>query len=242
MKSNKVALVTGSGQRIGRYIALALADIGYDVAICYHRSAEGAMATKREVTKKGVKAIVVKADIRVRRDVKRMITKVYGTMGRLDLLVNNAAIFPEATPFLSVSDHQWNNVLQTNLTSHFMCSQEAGKFMSKQKQGKIINIASLGASVAWKDHSAYCVSKAALVMLTKVMAKALAPAIQVNAIAPGSIRIPGETGKKHLSPWKIPLACHGNPDDITRAVIFLAEHAEYLTGQVINVDGGASLL
>lgn len=242
-KNNKVALITGSGHRLGRRIALALAERGYDVVINYLNSRKQALETGRTIRRLGREALVVRADVRKRREVRRMVEMARKRFGNIDLLVNNAAIFPKRTDFLSVTDRMWHDVLNANLYSCFLCAQEVARSMVRNKRGRIINVASLGGIKAWKNHVPYSVAKAGLIMLTRAMAKSLAPYITVNAIAPGTILIPGEeTGRHaHPAPEHIPLGKYGMPEDITRTVLFLAESAPYMTGQVIPVDGGLSI-
>lgn len=162
--------------------------------------------------------------------------------GRLDLLVNNAAIFPPPKKFIDISDELWNNVISTNLTGQFYCARAAGKIMG-QRGGKIINFASLGGLQVWQDYIAYNVAKAGVIMLTKALSKALAPKVTVNAIAPGTILIPGEESGnvRHVEEIKIPLKRYGSAKDIIGALLYLA-HADYVTGQILVVDGGRAVL
>ncbi len=238
----KVALVTGSGRRLGRQSALALAGDGWNVVINYGHSAKEASRTMREVKALGVDAICVKADIRNSGQVDRMFRRALDRFGRIDLLVNNAAIFPPSKKFVDISDELWNYVISTNLTGQFYCARAAARAMGN-RGGKIINFASLGGLQVWPEHIAYNVAKAGVVMLTRALSKALAPKVTVNAIAPGTIIIPGEerAGMKHIEEKKVPLKRYGGAGDITSAVLYLA-HADYVTGQIIVVDGGRSVL
>lgn len=240
---SQVAIVTGSGRRLGRKIAIALAENGFDIVINYNRSRTEAIKTERAIKKIGRKCITIKADVTKRVQVQRMIKQTLRTFGKIDLLVNNAAVFTPPVDLLDVTDTMWNGVMDTNLKSLFICGQTAAAVMMKQKSGKIINIASLGAFQAWPKHIPYCVSKAGVVMLTKVMAKSLAPHITVNAIAPGTVIIPSEESGDihHPSIEKIPLKKYGKPSDITDAVVFLAKSSDYITGQIICVDGGVTI-
>jgi 3-oxoacyl-[acyl-carrier protein] reductase len=240
----KVALVTGSGRRLGRQIAIALAEAGFDIVVNYNQSKDEAKKTLRKVEEFGREAIAIKADITNSGQVRKMVEKAIEKFGQIDVLVNNAAIFPKPVKFWEITDELWDRVIDTNLKGQFLCSREVVKYMLERKKGKIINIASLGGLQVWTEHIAYNVAKAGLIMLTKAMAKALAPYITVNAIAPGTIIIPGEeTGEiKHISERKIPLKRYGKPSDITDVVVFLATKGDYITGQVIAVDGGRSIL
>jgi NAD(P)-dependent dehydrogenase (short-subunit alcohol dehydrogenase family) len=238
-----VALVTGGGRRLGRRIVIALAENGFDLAINYNRSRIDAMATLRAVKGTGREGFLVRADVRKRRQVRQMVQLILDRFGRIDLLVNNAAIFHPPTDLFKISDRLWNDVLSTNLYGSFICAQEVSKHMTKRKSGKIINIASVGGLSAWSGHIPYCVSKAGLIMLTRTLARALGPDITVNAIAPGTIIIPKEENIKshHPSVERIPLKKYGQPSDIVEAVLYLARSASYVTGQVIAVDGGATV-
>lgn len=237
-----VALVTGSGRRLGRQIALALAKDGWDVVLNYNHSKEPAMKTLLEIRNFGVNCIAVKADIKDSKQVDAMFERAFKTFDRLDLLVNNAAIFPPPVKFEGISDELWRFVLDTNLTGQFYCARAAARIMA-ERGGKIINLASLGGLQVWQEHIAYNVAKAGVIMLTKAMAKALAPKITVNAVAPGTIIIEGEeSGEiRHIETEKIPLKRYGKPEDIKAAVLYLA-HADYVTGQVLVIDGGRAIL
>ncbi|MBL7995791.1 SDR family oxidoreductase [bacterium] len=240
---NQIAVVTGSGRRLGRKIAIALAEYGFDIVINYNQSKSAALKTVRDIRKLGRRCIAVKADVTKITHVRRLMKETVRTFGKLDVLVNNAAIFPPPTELRRISEALWDTVMNTNLKSSFLCAQEASSYMIKRKSGRIINIASLGAYQTWPKHIPYCVSKAGLVMLTKVLAKALAPHITVNAVAPGTIIIPNEESNSivHPSIEKIPLKKYGKPSDITDMVVFLALSSKYITGQVIKVDGGATV-
>lgn len=234
-----VALVTGAGKRLGRQIALALAQNGFDVVVNYHASAEGAASTVRAVRKAGQRAHAIRADISQRRDVEAMISESYATFGRIDLLVNNSAVFRRAS-LKTATDAVWDEALGINLKGAFLTSQAVSPHMIRQGGGCIINIASLGGLQAWKEHLPYSISKAGVIMLTKILARELAPTIRVNAIAPGTIILPGEESAdlEHVPATKIPLGRYGKASDITDLVIFLATRAPYITGQIIAVDGG----
>ncbi|KAB2881431.1 SDR family oxidoreductase [bacterium] len=240
---NQIALITGSGRRLGRRIAIALAEYGFDIVINYNQSKSSALKTVRDIRKLGRRCIAVKADVTKITHVRRLMKETVKTFGKLDVLVNNAAIFPPPIELKRINETLWDTVIDTNLKSSFLCAQEASTYMIKRKSGKIINIASLGAYHTWPKHIPYCVSKAGIVMLTKVLAKALAPHITVNAVAPGTIIIPNEESSDiiHPSIEKIPLKKYGMPSDITDMVVFLALSSKYITGQVIKVDGGATI-
>jgi NAD(P)-dependent dehydrogenase (short-subunit alcohol dehydrogenase family) len=243
ISTSRVALVTGSARRLGRKIALALAEKGFDIVVNYHTSAADARETVKKITALGRQAIAVRADVSRRRDVQKMFERAMKTFGRLDVLINNAAILPAPRDVAALTEKEWRRVIDTNLTGSFFCAQAAAKIMMRQKSGQIINIASIGAFRSWRRYLAYNVSKAGVVMMTKTLARALAPDITVNAVAPGTIIIPGEeTGDDHEPPVdRIPQKKYGKPSDITDVIIFLVTSGEYITGQVFSVDGGLSI-
>ncbi|HNE84941.1 MAG TPA: SDR family oxidoreductase, partial [bacterium] len=237
-----VALITGSGKRLGRKMALALAEAGYDIIINYHQSANDARKLEKLIRQIGRQTAVIKADVRRSDHVKKMFKEAIKKFGKIDVLINNAAIFPKKTELPNIPESIWDDVIDSNLKSSFLCAQEAAKYMLRQKSGKIINIASLGAFLSWKNYIPYNVSKAGVVMLTRSLAKALAPDITVNAVAPGTIIVPEEEVlSEHLPTMdRIPMKKYGKPADITAAVLFLLQN-EYITGQIVGVDGGATI-
>lgn len=241
-EERRVALVTGSGRRLGRQSALALAKDGWDIVVNYAHSSKEASNTLKEIKALGVDAVSIKADITSSKQVDAMFNQTFGHFGRLDLLVNNAAIFPPARKFTEITDELWDYTISTNLTGQFYCARAAARLM-EERGGKIINFASLGGFQAWPEHISYNVAKAGVVMLTKSLSKALAPKITVNAIAPGTIIIPGEeSGEiRHIEEKKIPLRRYGEAGDIISALLYLA-NADYVTGQIIQVDGGRAIL
>lgn len=242
-KTNPVALVTGSGRRLGRDIVISLSEMGYDVVINYHRSRTSAIETARLIRDKGRRVIVVRADVSRKTDVSRLMNRTRSAFGRLDLLVNNAAIFTES-PFLKTSERIWNNTLDVNLKGTFLCCQAAVPLLLKSGGGRIINIASIGGVRALRKHVPYSISKAGVIMLTRILAKSLAPSILVNAVAPGSIELGRENDRKneHIPLGLIPLKRYGDVKDVTSLIQFLAKTSNYITGQIISVDGGASIL
>jgi NAD(P)-dependent dehydrogenase (short-subunit alcohol dehydrogenase family) len=240
--TNQVALVTGAGRRIGRVIALTLARAGAHVVVNYSQSAPEARDTAREISALGVEALTLKADVSKPAQVRRMFQTVDRRFERLDILVNNAGVF-FAAPWDQLTERDWDTVLDINLKGPFFCAQAAAAIMLRQGGGRIINISSLGGLRAWPSHMHYCSSKAGLIMLTRCLAKALGPKIVVNSVAPGSILFPGEkpsVGQRQSIPLT-PLRKAGRPEDIAATVLFLATAAEFITGQVIPVDGGQSI-
>ena len=239
---DKVALVTGGGRRIGRVIALTLARGGAHVVVNYNRSRAEAQAAAREIAALGVQAAALHADVSRPLQVEAMFRKLEKRFGRLDILVNNAAVFfPRAWNELKEKD--WDQILGTNLKGAFFCAQAAARLMMRQKSGAIINISSLGGLQAWPDYMHYCSSKAAVIMLTRCLAKALAPHVRVNSVAPGAILVPGEAHSAMIENVirTTPLEKAGGAQDIADVVLFLATHAGFITGQVFAVDGGKSI-
>jgi len=237
----KTALVTGGARRIGRQIALALAAAGADVAITYLRSGGEARQTVEDIRRRGVCGLRLGCDVREEKSVRDAIKKVAGEFGGLDLLVNNAAIY-ETVEFEKITVRQWDEMFATNARGPFLVSQAALKTL-RQRHGRIIHLGSLGGLRPWATHAHYCASKAALTMLTQVMAKALAPEIAVNCVAPGMIDMgDGRDGAflRRIAD-KTPMQRNGNAEEVVRAVMFFATAPQFITGQVLVVDGGLGL-
>ena len=236
----KVALVTGAAKRIGRSVALRLASEGADVVVNYRSSKREADDVVAQIAAMGKRAAAVQADVAKRAEVAAMFAAVEKQFGRLDILVNNAGMFFPAK-FGELTEEQWDRILDINLKSQFLCSQLAAPMLRRSGHGHIINFASLGGLLAWPAYTHYCVSKAGVIMLTRCLARALAPEITVNAIAPGTISFAGdapELAEDFIR--RAPLRRTGTAGDIEDAVAFLA-HSDFVTGQVIVVDGGRSL-
>ncbi len=237
----KVAIVTGAGIRLGKAIALALHGAGYAIVVHYNGSRAGALRVVGTIRSDGGEATAIRCDLRKPAGIKRMFATIRTRYGRVDLLVNNAAVFRGAT-VATTTERIWDDALDTNLKGPFFCAQAAARLMKGGEGGMIINIASLGGLQAWSQHLPYSVSKAGVVMLTRILAKALAPGVRVNAIAPGTVLMPGEeTGLVHVPTRSIPLRRYGSAADITGLVLYLATKSKYITGQVIPVDGGRSV-
>lgn len=237
----KTALVTGGGRRIGRKIALALAASGANVAITYLRSQREARRTAADIRRHGARALVLDCDVRDEESVRKGIKNAITEFGGLDLLVNNAAIY-ETVEFEKITVRQWDEMFATNVRGPFLMSQVAVKPLS-QRKGRIIHLGSLGGLRPWATHAHYCASKAALAMLTQVMAKALAPEIAVNCVAPGMIDL-GEgrdMGLLRRIASKTPMQRNGSAEEVVRAVMFFATAPHFITGQVLAVDGGLGL-
>lgn len=240
--AGQVALVTGAGRRIGREIALTLGRAGAAVVVNYHSSRNQAQATVQEIKALGVRSVAIRADVSHPAQVRRMFQSVDERFGQLDILVNNAGIFFPAR-WDQLTEEQWDRILGVNLKGPFFCAQAAARIMQRRGCGRIVNISSLGGLQAWSDYAHYCSSKAALIMLTRCLAKALAPNIQVNSVAPGTILFPGEKPSgliKHIVE-ATPLKRAGNARDIASMVLYLVCHSDFITGQVFVVDGGKSI-
>ena len=236
----KIALVTGASRGIGRAIAERLAQNGAQVAVNYSSHAKGAEEVVTAIKAAGGDAFAVRGDVGRVSDVVRLFDETIGHFGRLDILVNNAGMFQNVA-FEKITDEQWNSMLATNLTSQFLCAQVAAPLLRKSGRGHIINLASLGGILAWPAHTHYCVSKAGVIMLTRCLARALAPEIIVNGIAPGTISFEGDAPELEADYIKrAPLRKTGKGSDIAEAVAFLAT-SEFITGQILVVDGGRSL-
>lgn len=236
-------LITGSGRRIGRALALRFAERGWRIALHYGSSGERARDTLRQVEELGAEALLLQADVRQRDEVRRMVSQAYEKFGSIDVLVNNAGIYPPAVPVAEVSEDLWRSVMETNVYGEFFAAQAVGERMLEMgTEGRIVNFSSLGAYQIWKDRVAYNVSKAAVVGLTRALARALAPKITVNSVAPGAIELPDDPSPGGLLPAdRIPMRRYGTTDDIFRAVWFFAVEATYITGQTLIVDGGLNI-
>ena len=237
---SRVALVTGSGRRLGAALAVALAGAGFDLAVHYNASEEGASRTEGRVRETGRGAARFRADLRRPEEIQRLFDDVARRFGRLDCLVNSAAIFPLA-PWDELTPEVWSEVMAVNLTAPFLCARAAVPLMRAGGGGHIINMLDLGAFEAWVDRPANGVAKAGLLKLTQSLARAVAPDILVNAVAPGSIQILAEPADHPLpSPKRLPLGRWGTPADVAHVVVFLTG-TRYITGQCIVVDGGKLL-
>jgi NAD(P)-dependent dehydrogenase (short-subunit alcohol dehydrogenase family) len=239
--SGKSVLVTGGAQRIGRGIALALATAGADVAITYRSSRDEAAETAGSIEALGCRALPVECDVRSEDSVRRAIAAIVTRFGRLDVVVNNAAVF-ETAPLEQISLEQWDAVFETNARGPFLVAREALAHL-RAVHGRIINMGSLGGLHAWAGHAHYCSSKAALHMLTLAMAKAFAPEVSVNCVAPGWIDLderPGDAARRFAA--RTPMQRNGTPEDVAQAVLFFAAGPAFITGQVLAVDGGLGLV
>jgi 3-oxoacyl-[acyl-carrier protein] reductase/pteridine reductase len=239
----KTALITGAARRLGRASALALANAGADVAISFMTSATEARQTVTELSSCGVRAFSLRCDVTDEASVKAMMKQAGRVLGRIDILVNNAANF-ETVEFERLTVKQWDAIFASNTRGPFLVSREALPWMrGKGRQSRIINMGSLGGLVPWATHAHYCSSKAALHMLTKVMAKALAPEVAVNAVAPGMIDLGEKSAAAFMRSMikQTPMRRNGSAEEIAAAVLFFATAPQFITGQILTVDGGLGL-
>jgi NAD(P)-dependent dehydrogenase (short-subunit alcohol dehydrogenase family) len=244
--TGKVALITGSRRGIGKAFALAFAEAGADIAICDVTYEGGELETvANEIVKLGRRALPIKADISCKADVDEMVNKTIAELGTIDTLINNAGINPLASVFETDED-TWDRVMDVNVKGYFLCSQAAGRLMTKRGSGNIINMASVNGWKALVNRSAYCVSKAGVIMLTKVLAREFGPhKVRVNALAPYITKTPMMEGflqdpeitRTRLEP--LAMRRFGETNDIIGAALFLASDvASWITGHILVVDGG----
>lgn len=234
------ALVTGAGRggRLGQAIAIGLAQSGCDVAVHYHGSAQGAEQTASAIRAAGRRAELVAADLRDAAAARNLPDQAARAFKRLDIVVNSAAIMVQQA-VESVTPESWDATLDLNLRAMFFVSQGAIPHLRRAK-GKIVNIADLAGLEPWPTYLPHCVSKAGVIMLTKTLARALAPDIAVNAVAPGAVLLPEEwddKSREHIRATT-PLARVGAPADVVAAVRFLLADTDYATGTILVVDGG----
>ena len=237
----RVALITGGAARVGRALSLGLAAQGYDLAVSYLSSAQEADSLRRQVLAMRRRCELVQADLTEADAVASVVEAARSAYGRLDLLVNSASSF-SARPLLDVDADEWDAVMAINVRAPHLLVRAAASLLSQSK-GSVVNIADLAAFQAWTDRPHHAVSKAALLHLTKVQARALAPEVRVNAVAPGSVLRPeGWSEERWLEiAGRAPLGRPGTPEDVVQAVLYLAR-ADFVTGQVLLVEGGRLLV
>jgi NAD(P)-dependent dehydrogenase (short-subunit alcohol dehydrogenase family) len=237
--SGRVALVTGAAKRLGRAVALRLAQEGADVAIHYGKSAADAKEVVEQITKLGRRSAAFSAELTDVGAIRKLVGDVVAHFGRLDILINSAANFLE-TKFAETPESTWDGSLDTNLKAPFFCSQAAAPHLAKSGRGAIINFSDIGGLMGWREFLPHSISKAGVIMLTRVLAKELAPNVRVNALAPGTITMPGDPPEWQRDFIKrAPLQRSGRPDEIADAVMYLIT-AEFVTGHVLVIDGGRS--
>jgi len=235
--AGRVALVTGAGRRLGAAIAVGLARAGCDIAVHHHASAAGAEETLRAARAAGRRAERFPGDLREAGVAKALPDRVVETFGRLDILINSAAVIARAD-FADITAEAWHDTMALNLSATFFVSQGAAPHL-RARHGKIVNLADVAAFEVWPSYLPLNISKAAVVMLTQGLARVLAPDVTVNAVAPGAILPPDDwpdSARAHLIDTT-PLKRLGDPDDIVQAVLFLLR-SDYVTGVVLTVDGG----
>lgn len=236
--ADRVALVTGAGRRLGRAMAAGLAEQGMAVAIHYHHSTQGAERLRAEIVEAGGRAERFQADLTDPHSALELPQRVAEKFGRLDVLVNSAAVMKplrieQTTPV------EFDEIMNLNLRAPFFCTQAAIPAL-RASRGRIINIADVGGLEPWTSFAAHSVSKAGLLMLTRVLARALAPEITVNAIAPGAVLLPEDWGDdvREYFERSTPLKRVGSPEDVVSALLYLLQQGDYVTGETLVIDGG----
>jgi NAD(P)-dependent dehydrogenase (short-subunit alcohol dehydrogenase family) len=240
----KTALVTGGAKRIGRETALELARAGMNVAITFRESEELAQETLREIETLGVRSLGLPMDVRSEESVQSVVRTVAETFGGIDALINNAGAI-EKVELAAITVEQWDRMFEVNTRGPFLVAREALPYL-KASQGRIVNLGSLGGMEPWAAQAHYCASKAALHMLTQTMAKAFAPEISVNCVAPGYIEMhrPGDGPERPIAPIfaaRTPMGRNGTAEETAAAVLFFVAGPHYITGQIMAVDGGLGL-
>ena len=236
--NGKTVLITGASRRMGAALALAISAKGAKIGIHYNHSKKEAEAVAKTIERTGGIVFLTQGDISKTKDCKKIVVETAQALGRLDVLINNAAVFFK-TPLLETTEKDWDQTLDANLKGAFFCAQAAAKIMQKNG-GKIINIADWASDRPYRNYLPYCISKAGIIALTKGLARALAPNITVNAISPGSVLLPEvfDEAEKNILINKTPLKRIGSKEDIINAVLFLLEGTDFMTGSTIVVDGG----
>ena len=237
----KVALVTGSAIRLGRAIAIELATAGYDLVLHYRSSSASAEQLARDIRALGVRAAEMKANLTKSSEAPRLIDRAIRAMGRIDVLVGSAANFLRV-PFSKTTALVWDEAMTLNARANFLLARAAETEL-RRRQGRIVLISDLAAHRVWKDYSAHAISKVAVEMVVRVLARQMAPEVSVNGIAPGTILPPDSTPKSETDKLlaSIPLQRFGTPEEIAQTVRFLCQGPSFITGQVLLVDGGRSL-
>ncbi len=243
----QVALVTGASKGLGRSMSMALAEAGADVVMVARGPVKLAEAEK-EVADMGVRTLAIAADVTIADDVEKMVGKALAKFGKIDILVNNVGTYI-GKPIVESTTEEWLDMINTNLTTTYLCCRAVGKHMIERKRGKVVNMAAAIGALGARNASAYCASKGGVIQLTRALAVEWAKyGITVNAIAPGTMET--EITKKMLEDpkvrkaveGKIPMKRIGYPSDLAGAVIFLsASGSDYITGQTMFVDGGFSV-
>jgi pteridine reductase len=236
--SGKVALVTGAGRRLGRVMAQTLAARGMSLAIHHHASAEGAEELRQQIVQAGGRAACFSADLADATEARALPERVVAQWGRLDVLVNSAAIM-RRLGLEQTTPEDWDAILHLNLRAVFFCTQGAAPAL-RAARGKVVNLADLAGLEPWPGFAAHSISKAGVVMLTKVLALSLAPEVTVNAIAPGAVLVPEDypPEERDRLARSTPLRRLGAPADAVNALLYLLEGGDFVTGETLVVDGG----
>lgn len=237
-----VAIVTGGAVRLGRSIALSLAEQGCALCIHYWQSAEAARETLDAIRESGARGVIVQADLRdPGAAARRIVASAVAEFGRVDVLVNSASIFEPGT-LAETSEEAWDRHFAINLKAPFLLCREFAARLQPAQRAAIVNLADWRGLRPVPGHLAYTLTKSGLIALTRLLAQELAPRVQVNAVAPGAVLPPAGAGPDHLEGLldEIPLARTGTPDEVTRAVLFLLQ-SEFVTGEVLHVTGGQEL-
>jgi pteridine reductase len=238
----KVALITGASKRIGRETAVELARRGARIGIHYRSDKSGALETLRLVVEAGGSGEVFHAELRDEAHLDLMFREVDGKFGRLDILINNASVFDPGTAQDATID-DWNVQMDSNARAPFFVAQRAARLMARNPEGKIINLVDGAGELIWPGYFSYSVSKAALIAVNRGLARALAPSISVNGVAPGPVLFPEyySEDQKHLAVERTLMKRPGSARDIVHAIVFLLE-SDYVTGEIIHVDGGRHIM
>jgi 3-oxoacyl-[acyl-carrier protein] reductase/pteridine reductase len=238
--NDKTVVITGGAKHLGRAIGLAAARAGARIAFTYLHSADEAERTLAEIKKSSPESLALKCDVRNGKSIAEAIGAITSEWKQIDILVNNAGFYEDVL-FPDLTEEQWDNMFATNVRGPFLVSRHCIPNLRAAK-GRIINIGSLGGEKPWATHAHYCSSKAALHMLTKVMAKSLAPEIAVNCVAPGMLYYgEGDPVQAKRFAEQTPMRRNGTADDVVSTVMYLATAPHYLTGQIVVVDGGLGL-
>ena len=240
--NDSVVIITGAAARVGREIALALATRGSKIAFTYYAPDEPWQETWAEIESLGANCLAEQMEVRDAAQVQGFVRRVLERFGRIDVLINNAAVWLKS-PFLQIQEADWDLALDVNLKGPFLCAQAVAPVMLRQNNGLILNITDLSAFQVWPGYAHHAASKAGLVALTKSLAVELAPAVRVNAIAPGTVLLQPDTPAEKIQ-WAVEkslLKRVGTPQDVAQLVIFLMEN-DFTTGAIYFVDGGRSLV
>lgn len=239
---NTTALVTGGAKRVGLSISLALARAGCDVVVHYHNSREEAESAAKQIEAFGRRAFLVQADLSHAAEINRLLTNVENVCPPIEILINSAAVY-YSTPLAETTADQWDHTLNTNLRAPFLFARELGLKMAQRGRGKVINITDCAVRRPYRGFAPYLVSKAALVALTEVLALELAPYVQVNCIAPGTVLLPQDVTAEQQEQCirRAPLKKIGSPEDVAQLALHLIECGDFMTGGYYPVDGGAGM-